>query len=454
MPGGLAILRSTTARFVILLALAQLLATSGVLYFLRTATSQALESEQQAGVRELRDSLLAEYQHGGRAKLVQAIDDRLDFSHGGVAVILLIGKDGKVVAGNLDAWPPTIDENADWKVLNLYRRRSRQPETMGFTASPLPDGSHLLSGRVIEGGVKLRRINDSGIIAALALALPLSLLLAAVLGRIIDRRIAGIADTAQAVSLGDLSQRVATRGSDDSFDRLAGGINAMLERIEQLVAELRMVTDGLAHDLRSPVTRLLSVIERTAADTGDPDCQAALEKVSVEARALLGMLTTALQISRADAGIGRERFALLDIRGLLDDMVEIYGPLAEDYGISLICKAPAGVKVTLHRELVSQAIGNLIENALNYATGASRIEIAAELHGRTLVLSVADDGPGIAPDQRALALRRFGRLDPSRHVAGSGLGLSLVEATAKLHGGTVELCDNAPGLCVRLMLEV
>jgi signal transduction histidine kinase len=164
------------------------------------------------------------------------------------------------------------------------------------------------------------------------------------------------------------------------------------------------------------------------------------------------MLTAAIQISRAEAGIGRDRFAPVELATVLADLVEIYGPLAEDGGFRITAEAPPGLVLPIHRELLGQALGNLIENTLRYAAGGSRLAIRAAREENTVVINVADDGPGIAADQRQEALRRFGRLDPSRHAAGSGLGLSLVEAAARLHGGRIELADAKPGLLVRLIL--
>ncbi len=446
-------LRSTTTRFVILIFIAQFAAMVGVAYFVRTASERSLLGEQQALVSELRDELAAEFSTGGRPGLITAINDRIAFgSSGGIAVILLTDAEGRVLAGNLEGWPPTIAQDQEWQVLNLFRPRSTDAEDIGFIATTLPDGAHLLAGHVIDSGLQLRRANEAALIAALLLALPLSLCVALLLVKVMNNRISGIARTAEAVSIGNLSRRVELDGTDDAFDRLGQSINTMLERIQALVSEMRMVTDGLAHDLRSPITRMKSIIERSLIETKDPACLAVLERVSAEAEALLTMLTTALQISRAEAGIGRDRFEPTDLAALFADIVEIYGPLAEDQGFALGWTDEAGITVSLHRELISQALGNLIENALKYAAGGNSIDLSASREGDRLVIAVADNGAGIPAAQTGLALSRFGRLDPSRHLTGSGLGLSLVDAIARMHGGDVELADNHPGLSVRIRL--
>lgn len=443
-------LRSTTARFVVLIFIAQFMAMIAVAYFVRVSSERTLLQEQRALVTELQDELTAEFARGGRADLVDAINDRIRSSHGGIAVLLLTDAAGHKVAGNLGAWPPTIKSSRNWQVLKLYRSGNTEAEDVGIMATVLPDKTHLFTGHVIDSSWQLRKANEGALIAALLLALPLSLIVALLLAKVMNIRISAIAKTAEAVSTGNLSRRVAIDGSNDAFDRLGHSINHMLERIEALVLELRMVTDGLAHDLRSPITRLKSVIERGIIETEEPTCLSVLTKVSAEAETLLSMLTTALQISRAEAGIGRDQFEPIALSALFGDLVEIYGPLAEDYGFTLEWTDEVGEKVWLHRELMSQALGNLIENAFKYAIGGNRISLLGKYEGSRLVLSVSDNGPGIAAEQKTLALKRFGRLDPARHIAGSGLGLSLVEAITRLHGGNLELKDTNPGLAIRL----
>ncbi len=447
------LLRSTIARFILLLFLSQLALTGGVLYFVRQSSEATLLTEQRELVRGLRDDLVAGYREGGERQLIELINARLQAVETEVPVILLIRGDGTVLAGNLDAWPTVIPKSTAWKAVNLYRTNSQRPEPMGLIATSLPGGEFLLTGHVIDGSIRLKNLNREAMIGALLLAIPLALLLAVLLGRMINIRVRNIAATAEAVGAGDLTHRVTLDSSGDSFDALGHGVNAMLDRIETLVGELRIVTDGLAHDLRSPITRLKSTLERAMIDTHDPVALSALEKVSVEAELLLAMLSTALQISRVEAGIGRERFVETDVSVMLADLVEIYGPVAEEQGMVLSSNAPRELIIPLHRELLSQALGNLIENALKYAQGGRKIALAVAPSPDGVTLSVADDGPGIPPERRAEARKKFGRLDPARSISGSGLGMSLVEAVARLHGGDIILEDNAPGLKVILTIK-
>lgn len=447
-----ALLRSTIARFILLLFLSQLALTGGVLYFVRQSSEATLLREQKELVVGIRDDLVAGYREGGERQLVELIGARLQAVETEVPVILLIRGDGTVLAGNLGAWPTVIPKPTTWKAVNLYRTSSQRPEPMGLIATSLPGGEFLLTGHVIDGSVRLKNLNREAMIGALLLTIPLALLLAVLLGRMINARVGRIAATAEAVGGGDLTHRVTLDGSGDSFDALGHGVNAMLDRIETLVGELRIVTDGLAHDLRSPITRLKSTLERAIIDTHDPVALGALEKVSVEAETLLAMLSTALQISRAEAGIGRDRFVETDVPAMLADLVELYGPVAEEQGMVLSCNTPGELTVSLHRELIGQALGNLIENAIKYAQGGRKIALAAIPARDGVTLSIADDGPGIPEARRSEALKKFGRLDPARTISGSGLGLSLAEAVARLHGGDMALEDNAPGLRVVLTI--
>ncbi len=251
--------------------------------------------------------------------------------------------------------------------------------------------------------------------------------------------------------MGDLSVRVPhDEDSNDAFSELAAAINLMLVRIEALVAELRVVTDSLAHDLRSPLTRLRATIDRAMRETDDEVALSALERVGAEAETLLAMLATALQISRAEAGIGRDRFVPTDLGRMIEDLAEVYGPLAEERGFTLSTEGEAhGV---VHRELVGQALANLVDNAMKYGRPGGIIRLSVHPTQGQVTLAVDDDGSGIPEAQRAEALRRFGRLDPARQPGGAGLGLALAAAVARLHGGTILLRDNAPGLSVRLEL--
>ena len=453
MPAGgvRRVLGSATARLVALIFVLQMAVTGGVLLLARNAIVQQSAQDRQALVTEVSDDLRAWWNRGGDAAVAAEITNRLKTLRGENLVMLLTTADGRVIAGNLEQWPEGVPLNRRWQTIDLNRTGAARAERIGVSAVTLPGGSHLLTGHVIEADVRYAEVSQRVLVAAILFTVPLALLVAAATTRAINVRVAGIASTARAVADGDLGRRVPLDGSGDSFDRLGEGVNTMLARIQTLVEELRIVTGSLAHDLRGPIFRLSATLEQARMETADPVAEAAMERVSVEAAALQAMLATAMQIAQAEAGIGRERFGDVDVAAMLDDIGELYVPAAEDRGIALVVQPVAG-HFRLHRDLVSQAIGNIIDNAMRHS-GATRITLSAVLTDAMLAITVADNGIGIAPQDRATALSRFGRLDPSRHEPGAGLGLSLVEAVAHLHDGALALGDNAPGLRVDMTLR-
>lgn len=442
--------RSSTARFITLVFGIELILAAGMTITLRALTRAELERDAKSYAARLTDELGPVYLNRSKNDFQKLAALRVLFSEGRAAVILLVDTKNKPVAGNLQGWPSSAKEG--WSEIELYRSGSETAEQMGILVTRLPDGARLLTGQIIENDRRLSKIVDRSTGTALIFGLPLALFAAFAAVRIINSRVNDISETARAVSAGQLSERVWLDGSGDTFDRLAATLNAMLERTETLISELRIVTDGLAHDLRSPLTRLKARLERAQIEDDEESLRTAITLAGEEADRLLGMLTTALQISRAEAGIGRDHFVAADLGQMIADIAELYEPLVEDKGFALEVACGTGPIVSMHRELVGQAVGNLIDNALKYGAGSIRIA-TGEAGGKAWV-EVSDRGPGIPEDQRAEALRRFGRLDPSRTGFGAGLGLSLVGAVARLHGGTIELGDAAPGLKVRLSIPL
>jgi signal transduction histidine kinase len=244
---------------------------------------------------------------------------------------------------------------------------------------------------------------------------------------------------------------VPATGADDAFAMLADAINAMLDRIEHLMGELTLATDMLAHDLKSPLTRLHSALERAVRNIDTPVAIEAVDRAMAEGTRVLRMVETALSITRAEAGIGRNLFVATDLAAELRDIADIYEPLVEEAGRTIHVVGAATLTLPLHRELIAQSLANLVDNALKYGAGA--ITLSIEARGAYACLSVTDEGSGIAPEHRATALRRFGRIEEARGGTGAGLGLSLVAAVARLHGGDVSL-GSAGGLEVMLRLPL
>jgi signal transduction histidine kinase len=317
---------------------------------------------------------------------------------------------------------------------------------MGLMAVHLNDNYRLLVGTAIISEAYIVPVYVSSALICVILAILISILIVSLATWMIGRRLGDVVHIANDMVEGDFSGRLEIINSGDRFEGLMLWINNMLDRLESLVDELQIVGDGLAHDLRSPITRLRVTLERALNETDDPKALAAMTKIMTETDTLLAMLAKTLQISNAAAGTSRERFTETDVSLLLQDLAEIYGPLAEEKGFSITVDVPVGLTALLHRDLVSQALSNLIENSLNYGTGGTKIILSAIYSANELFITVADNGVGIPSHRYEDAKRRYGRLDPARHVPGSGLGLSLVDAVAKLHNGQLTLADHAPGL--------
>ena len=449
-------LGSTTFRLAVILALTQIVTLALGLGIMHALTRQTLENDARVAAEVAATDLRDEWRDGGTAGLIRAIDDRLRVSEDRHFVVLLRGRDGAALAGNLAAWPAAQPSPLRWTSGQLVRSGADRAVTAGYLIQQLPDGQSLLTGEVMQDQEQLTRASEQSFAYAMLAGLVIAALASWLILRVLERRIDRFSRAARDIASGRLNTRIALRTDGDAFDRLGVAINAMLERIEALVGELRAVTDSMAHDLRSPVARIRSSLERSLEVVREPSARGALADAIDETDGFQRLLDTALEISRSEAGIGRSQFAAFDLTAMLRDLAEVYGPLAEDEGFEITVSAPATLPVVAHRELLFRAISNLIDNALKYAAGGSLIGLAAMLTDTGgVVLTVSDNGPGIPPADRDEAVRRFGRLDPARTRSGAGLGMALVGTIASLHGGAMELGEANPrGLLVELTLPI
>ncbi len=400
------------------------------------------------------------YNHDGLVGLYSSIEARK--RQPGAALYLLTDPAGEALAGNVEQIPLEVLERHGFIVVN-YRTngpgdRVRQALVRIYK---VPPGFLLLVGHDLGDRGRIEGV----MVRALAISLIFFAALAAVgalfVARNVLRRIDDINTSAHGIMKGDLTGQLPVSGSGDELDRLAESLNAMLKRIGLLMQGLREVSDNIAHDLRTPLTRLRNHAEAALAFGDDAATyRAALEKTIEESDSLIKVFNALLLIARAEAGAGVEGQSSFELGEAARAVAELYEPIAEEEGVALTVSVDGPLHVRGNRELIGQTIANLIDNALKYgahtegAGGAVQPEIvvAARRVGNTVELTIADRGPGVSPRDRERVLGRFVRLEGSRSRPGSGLGLSLAAAVARMHGGRVELEDNRPGLRVRVIL--
>ena len=448
------LLRTTAFKLTLVyLGIFVLFAASLLAYF--ALNTRRLITEQLTSTVDTEISGLSNvYAQGGIRRLVLVVDSRS--RRPASSLYLVTTPTGEGLAGNVGALEPGALDRPGW--LETSYRRLEAPEGADHRALvrvvQLPGGFRLLVGRDLE-----ERERVLGIIAnagqwSLALVIVLGLLGGFFVSRRVLSRIDAMTGTAQTIMAGDLSGRLPVAGTGDELDRLAVNVNAMLERIEALMHGLKEVSDNIAHDLKTPLTRLRNRCEQALrSSAGDSSYRAALESTIVESDELIRTFDALLMIARAESGQARDNMAEFDASEIARDVGELYEPLADEKGIMLKVEAPSAAPVRGNRELVSQALANLLDNAIKYAgpngeaNGApSEIVVKAGNDGDRIVLSVADRGPGIPDADRGRVVERFVRLEQSRSEPGSGLGLSLASAVARLHGGELKLEDNHPGL--------
>ena len=445
----------TTLRIALLAGLLALLSNLAVIGFIRLRTYDEAVSTVHNQVIEQGKVLADVYRSGGQRALDDAIGDTLTYGDPQSAVALLDSR-GRQTMGNLAAVPAGIQPLRNGYRNALIRLRGQtSPQEAAVVVQHLPRGQWLISGRIYGAGLALNETLERSLLIALVMAGLLGTACGIILAHYVGRRIGNIAKVADRITASNLSQRVALSGTGDAFDRLGQQINAMLDRITGLMEELRLLTDSLAHDLRSPVSRLRSAAHAAAESENPEEQEEMLGSVVRQADSLMRILTAVLEISRSEAQTGRKQFAWFDVGELADELTEMYEPLAEERGAALHYDRPERAHPMFgHRQLLAQAISNLLENAIRYGSSGGEIRVSVGDSDRRLRIEVADRGPGIPAALRGEALRRFGRLDSSRSDEGAGLGLALAEAIAHLHQGRLLLDDNRPGLLAVLDLPL
>jgi signal transduction histidine kinase len=469
------LLRTTAFQLTLLYLVVFALFAAFLLGYFALNTRRLINEQIVATVNDELQLLQGVYNQAGIRRLVGAIDVR---SHRpGSSLYLVTTPMGEGLAGNVGSLEPGVLEAEGW--IETAYRRLEDPESAEHNALVrvvrLPGGIRVLVGRDLEERERMLRIVALAGRWSVAIVIVLGIVGGIFVSRRVLKRVDAMTDTAQTIMAGDLSGRLSVIGSGDEFDRLAHNLNGMLDRIESLMRGLKEVTDNIAHDLKTPLTRLRNRCEaalRTA--SSEAEFRRVLEDTIEESEGLIRTFDALLMIARAESGEVREGMTEFDVAEVARDVGELYEPLAEDKGLTLEIEAKHHAAVRGNRELVSQALANLVDNAIKYAAplppcppqqagegGAetaaingvrSGILVKADTEQDRIVLTVSDHGPGIPQADRSRVIDRFVRLERSRSLPGSGLGLSLVSAVARLHGGELKLEDNGPGLRARISL--
>jgi signal transduction histidine kinase len=385
----------------------------------------------------------------GADRLALVVDNHLRQRKDVRAVYLLEDPAGRKIVGNIAAMPPVLGP----RMLNIFLDgHMREIRAHGYT---LGNGDFLLIGQ----DTSILRQMEELIVRAFGAGLAVTLLLAILGGAIITTSVLGrveaVSRTAHAIVGGDLSQRVPLRGTNDEFDGLAASVNEMLNRIEDLMRSMRQVSNDIAHDLRTPLTRLRQRLEHARRRaTGEEELREAVGASIAQVDAILETFGALLRIAQIEAGGHAVPTGPIDVSSLLSGIVDDFAPAAEDHGQRLFAEVEEGLSVAGDRELLTQMVVNLVDNAIRHSPEGATISVQGRLVGKEFELAVADTGPGIPPHERENVLRPFYRLEASRTTEGSGLGLSLVAAIAKRHQASLSLGDNRPGLRVAVLFPV
>ncbi|WP_282607575.1 sensor histidine kinase KdpD [Pelagibius sp. Alg239-R121] len=434
----------------------------GLLGFIYWSATESVTRQIDSTIDAEITGLAEQYNQRGLVGLIQAIERRAGKAGETRGLYILADKAFEPLAGNLSRWPDELPDQEGWVTFRL-----EYPDDDGGSANfgrarvfDLGKGIHLLVGHDIQERSRIASSIRGTLIWSVVVTIGVSLVGGILMSRSLLRQIDTINETSREIMAGDMSRRIPIGKRGDEIDEVAGNLNAMLDQIERLLAGMSEISDNIAHDLRTPISRLRTGLESALIGQPDPEgYREAVRKAIEEADNILKTFNALLSIAQAEAGATEAQFESVDLDALLQDVSELYEPLAEEQDIKLKLDLAQSARLDGDRNLLFQAVANLVDNALKFSPKNSVVTISLlgglEDNQKPDIskIVVADQGPGI-PDQsdRKRVLERFHRLEASRSTPGNGLGLSLVAAVAKLHGGTLELDDNAPGLRATLSL--
>lgn len=397
------------------------------------------------------------YDRDGRDGLIRTAEQRVAQAPLPGAIYLVTDAAFSRLAGNLPEWPASVSGaqgRGTFRSASLHPDATREQSLFRSRWETLPGGLHLLVGENID---ELSRFMGE-IHKALAVAITLILVLAAVASVSVTRRTVGrieaINSTSRAIMASGLGQRVPIRGKQDEWDQLAQNLNAMLSRIESLIEEVRQVSDNVAHDLRTPLTRMRGRLEKASAGPRDSDGdRSVINSAIADLDDVLRMFSSLTRISQIETANRTSAFRAVDLREIAAEVGELFDAAAEDNGGRVEVAGAQPAPIVGDRDLLFDAIANLVDNAIKHGRPSGVVTVSVESSVGGAAVSVADDGPGIPAAELQNVVKRFYRLERSRRTPGNGLGLSLVAAVARLHGARMSLSDNAPGLKVELFFS-
>jgi hypothetical protein len=447
----LRLFRSASLRFAVVYALLLAVSAAALAMFLWWATAGLLDRQTDAAIHADAQGLSERWSEGGLPALVLTIEDRLAGNIDDDAIYLLVDPMMRRVAGNLERWPSAVRSTDAWYELPV--RRAGITSLARLQRYDLPNGFHLLVGRDVQVRAQLRTLLTDALLWALVIVGAMATAGALLVRSLFRRTLANVSATASAIAAGDFAQRVKLSGRGDEFDQLAETINDMLDRIGRLMDGVRQVSNAIAHDLRTPITRARTRLEDAALHAHSPEeLRAAIERATADLDGIVAVFQALLRIAEIEAGSRRSAFARFDLAPLLADLAELYGAVAEDRQVSVAVDAPDHLPAYGDRDLVQQAVANLMDNAVKFSPPGGQVRLQAALGESGVEVTVADQGPGIPTIDRARATERFFRGEAARSTPGAGLGLALVQAVAQLHQGSLRLEDAGPGLRATLSL--
>lgn len=448
-----------TAIYMTVFIVFSMVVTAYILYTANERLRVQLDSTIESEISGLR----GHYENRGIRGLLDRVQRRS--TQPGAPAILVINFQGRGLAGNIPTLPPDflrLDRN---QIHPLPYDRTNPAGQVERTLAmvrifDLDGGFYLVIGRDVGEREEFKQIILGFVLIAILALILLGILSWYLVGRHVLRRIHNMSDTSQKIVAGSLSERLTIDGSGDEFDRLASNVNNMLNRIEGLMVGLKDVSDNIAHDLKTPLTRMRNRIEDAlSSGASKAELRDALEGTITESDNLIRTFDALLRIARVEAGNAVAIEKQVDLKEVIEDVRELYEPVAEEADVTLEAELGGeSIEIYASRELVAQMVANLVDNAIKYASvdnkKTARVVLKLEKMGKHAIIAVEDNGPGIPEEDYENVTQRFTRLERSRTKPGSGLGLSLVSAVVKLHGGSLTFGDNKPGLVVNVSLPI